>query len=225
MTYKKIISNDSSTSGNNNPFFGTQRSLQSGLDGSSILLFPPYKSSLTDSSASSRSSIISSISQNVGKLGTLADVSFGISVAWKLHLIFFSKTCEKVNASLSTIVSESHKVLDNSFLASQPHLTNHICELNYQACLDIVTAINTYEDFIMVIRELVEADEVSYRELLMSWNALGLMSDEMFQKLDKEAVKRLSGVDGPANLDNEQLIFAYDDLIMCEFLDEMNKEV
>ena len=77
----------------------------------------------------------------------------------------------------------------------------------------------------MVIRELVEADEVSYRELLMSWNALGLMSDEMFQKLDKQAVKRLSGVDGPANLDNEQLIFAYDDLIMCEFLDEMNKEV
>ena len=77
----------------------------------------------------------------------------------------------------------------------------------------------------MVIRELVEADEVSYRELLMSWNALGLMSDEMFQKLDKEAVKRLSGEDGSANLDNEQLIFAYDDLIMCEFLDEMNKEV
>ena len=50
-------------------------------------------------------------------------------------------------------------MLDNSFLSSQPHLTDHISELNYQACLDIVTVISTCEDFIMVAKELVEADE------------------------------------------------------------------
>ena len=127
--------------------------------------------------------------------------------------------CEKVNASLSTIVSESHKVLDNSFLSSQPNLTNHISELNYQACLDIVTAINTYEDFIMVANELVEADEVSFRELLRDWNELDLLSDEMFQKLDKEAVERsfLRG-DDLSEFDSDELIFASDDLKICESL-------
>ena len=133
------------------------------------------------------------------------------------HLIF--QTCEKVNASLSTIVSESHKVLDNSFLSSQPNLTNHISELNYQACLDIVTAINTYEDFIMVANELVEADEVSFRELLRDWNELDLLSDEMFQKLDKEAVERLFlRGDDLSEFDSDELIFASDDLKICESL-------
>ena len=72
----------------------------------------------------------------------------------------------------------------------------------------------------MVAKEMVEADEVSFRELLRSWNELDLMSDEMFQKLDKEAVERLLlSEDDISEFDTDELIFAYDDLMICELLD------
>ena len=72
----------------------------------------------------------------------------------------------------------------------------------------------------MVAKELVEADEVSFRELLRSWNELDLLSDEMFQKLDKEAVERLLlSEDDISEFDTDELIFAYDDLMICELLD------
>ena len=45
------------------------------------------------------------IRENVDKLGRLAD------------------KCEQVNSNLGKVVAESHKILDNSFLASQIHLT------------------------------------------------------------------------------------------------------
>ena len=125
-------------------------------------------------------------------------------------------------------MAESHKVLDNSFLSSQTHLTDHISDLNYQACLDIVTAMSTYTDFVSVSRELVEADEVLFREILKSWDELGLLSDELFLKLDKKAVDRILRVDEDnANEfadedkdDNARFRYVYDELIIHEFLDD-----
>ena len=161
-------------------------------------------------------------------------LSFGSQLSIFIHiksgshrLTFLFETCEKLNASLTSIVSESHKVLDNSFLSSQPHLTDHVSKLNYQACLDIVTAINTYEDFVIVARELVEANEETYRELLKNWNELDLMSDEIFQKLDGDAVEQIiknaDDLDTDEldtdDLDTDELIFAYDELVLCELLD------
>ena len=66
------------------------------------------------------------IEENVAKLGRLAD------------------KCEQVNSKLVKVVAESHKILDNSFLAKQLHLTDHVTNLNYGACLDIGSAISTY---------------------------------------------------------------------------------
>ena len=66
------------------------------------------------------------IKKNVDKLGRLAD------------------RCELVNSNLMKVVDESHKILDNSFLAKQLHLTDHVTNLNYNACLDIGSAISTY---------------------------------------------------------------------------------
>ena len=66
------------------------------------------------------------IRDNVEKLGRLAD------------------KCEQVNSNLGKVVAESHKILDNSFLAKQLHLTDHVTNLNYGACLDIGSAISTY---------------------------------------------------------------------------------
>ena len=72
----------------------------------------------------------------------------------------------------------------------------------------------------MVAKELVEADEVSFRELLRDWNELDLLSDEMFQKLDKEELERsFSGGDDFSDLDSDELIFVYDDLRICDALD------
>ena len=66
------------------------------------------------------------IKKNVDKLGRLAD------------------RCELVNSNLVKVVDESHKILDNSFFAKQLHLTDHVTNLNYNACLDIGSAISTY---------------------------------------------------------------------------------
>ena len=66
------------------------------------------------------------IKENVDKLGHLAD------------------KCERVNSNLVKVVAESHRILDNPFLASQAHLTDHVTNLNYGACLDIGSAISTY---------------------------------------------------------------------------------
>ena len=75
------------------------------------------------------------IKKNVDKLGRLAD------------------RCELVNSNLVKVVDESHKILDNSFLAKQLHLTDHVTNLNYGACLDIGSAISAYSQ---VRRSLVK---------------------------------------------------------------------
>eukprot|EP00092_Neocalanus_flemingeri_P089166 GFUD01112808.1.p1 GENE.GFUD01112808.1~~GFUD01112808.1.p1 ORF type:complete len:225 (-),score=64.29 GFUD01112808.1:37-711(-) len=145
------------------------------------------------------------IGRNVDKLGFLAD------------------TCERLNTNLSSIVTESHKILDNSFLSSQTHLTDHISDLNYQACLDIVTAMGTYTEFITVTNELMEAEDIYFREILRGCNELNTMSDELFCKLNKEAVERMAKHDDKEDDVNEGICdayaYAYDDLTIFECLD------
>ena len=119
---------------------------------------------------------------------------------------------------------ESHKVLDNSFLSSQVHLTNHITHLNYQACLDIATAMSAYNEFMTVARELMEADDISFMEILRSWSELDMMCDELFCKLKKEAVERMMKDDEDdikdSNGVSDGFRDAYDDLTIFEHFDE-----
>ena len=106
-------------------------------------LFSTTSLSLSSSSDWDVSSDVSSqenlckekIKKNVDKLGRLAD------------------RCELVNSNLLKVVDESHKILDNSFLAKQLHLTDHVTNLNYGACLDIGSAISAYSQ---VRRSLVK---------------------------------------------------------------------
>ena len=110
---------------------------------------------------------------------------------------------------------ESHKVLDNSFLSKQVHLTNHITELNYQACLDIVTAMGTYNDFINISRELTLIEEIYFRDLIKRLDALNILSEELFCKLSKEAVEKMKN--DYVDVDNE-LSDIYDDLSMAKYV-------
>ena len=82
------------------------------------------------------------IKKNVDKLGRLAD------------------RCELVNSNLLKVVDESHKILDNSFLAKQLHLTDHVTNLNYGACLDIGSAISAYSQ---VRRSLVKFTNLLFK--------------------------------------------------------------
>ena len=80
----------------------------------------------------------------------------------------------------------------------------------------------TYTDFITVTREMVEAEEVSFRKILKNWNKLNLMSDELFCKLDKEAVERMARQnEDEDNEDIDEFRNAYDDLTIFEFFDNM----
>ena len=104
------------------------------------------------------------IRENVEKLGRLAD------------------RCEQVNSNLVKVVDESHKILDNSFLASQAHLTNHVTSLNYGACLDIGTAIDAYSEFVEAVQELVEAEEEICANMLHRLEKMNAKAQILFQK-------------------------------------------
>ena len=80
----------------------------------------------------------------------------------------------------------------------------------------------TYTDFITVTREMVEAEEVSFREILKNWNELNLMSDELFCKLDKDAADRMARQNEHEDDDViDEFRNAYDDLTIFEFFDNM----
>ena len=104
------------------------------------------------------------IRENVDRLGRLAD------------------KCEQVNSNLGKVVAESHKILDNSFLASQTHLTNHVTNLNYNACLDIGTAMDTYSEYVKAVEDLVEAEEDICVNMLQRLEKMDSKAQLMFLK-------------------------------------------
>ena len=126
------------------------------------------------------------IRENVDRLGRLAD------------------KCEQVNSNLVKVVAESHKILDNSFLASQTHLTNHVSNLNYGACLDIGTAIVTYSEYVEAVQELVEAEDDLCFNMLQRLEKMNVKSQLMFLKA-AELKYYLCGDSDSEDSDNDDL--------------------
>ena len=104
------------------------------------------------------------IKRNVDKLGLLAD------------------RIERVNSALSLVVAESHRILDNSFLASQSHLTDHVADLNYEAAYKMVTAMDVHSQFIEAVEELVRAEEVICKDLLSKGETLASQAEVVFSE-------------------------------------------
>ena len=105
------------------------------------------------------------IRKNVDKLGQLAE------------------KCERLNSNLDKVVAESHKILDNSFLASQAHLTDHVTHLNYNACLDIGMAIDTYSEYMQAVEEMVEAEDIIYNDLADRLERMNEEAQSLFLKV------------------------------------------
>ena len=164
-----------------------KRSLSNRTDSSSSSTSTPMSISCSPSSSTSASALASErtawwlqqsssetssqesvcqelIRKNVDKLGQLAE------------------KCERLNSNLDKVVAESHKILDNSFLASQAHLTNHVTSLNYGACLDIGTAIDAYSEYVEAVQDLVEAEEEICANLLHRLEKMNEKAQILFQK-------------------------------------------
>ena len=105
------------------------------------------------------------IRKNVDKLGQLAE------------------KCERLNSNLDKVVAESHKILDNSFLASQAHLTEHVTHLNYNACLDIGMAIDTYSEYMQAVEEMVDAEDIIYNDLADRLERMNEEAQSLFLKV------------------------------------------
>ena len=120
----------------------------------------------SSSETSSQESICQElIRKNVDKLGQLAD------------------KCERLNSNLDKVVVESHKILDNSFFASQAHLTDHVTHLNYNACLDIGMAIDTYSEYMQAVEEMVEAEDIIYNDLADRLERMNEEAQSLFLKV------------------------------------------
>ena len=104
------------------------------------------------------------IKRNVDKLGLLAD------------------RIERVNSALSLVVTESHKILDNSFLASQEHLTDHVANLNYEAAYKMVTAMDVHSQYMEAVEELVRAEEVICYDLRRRGETLASQAETAFSE-------------------------------------------
>ena len=95
------------------------------------------------------------IKKNVEKLGRLAE------------------KCERLNSNLDKVVVESHKILDNSFLA----------HLNYNACVDIKMAIDTYSEYMQAVEEIAEAEEIIYNDLAGRLERMNEEAQSLFLKV------------------------------------------
>ena len=105
------------------------------------------------------------IRRNVDKLGHLAD------------------QCERINSNMSKVVNESHHILDNSFLASQTHLTDHVTDLNYTACVNIGRAMTAYSEYMVAVEELVEAEDFICRNLATRLHRMNEKATTVFELL------------------------------------------
>ena len=165
-----------------------KRSLSNRTDSSSSSTSTPMSISCSPSSSTSASALASErtawwlqqsssetssqesvcqelIRKNVDKLGQLAE------------------KCERLNSNLDKVVAESHKILDNSFLASQAHLTEHVTHLNYNACLDIGMAIDTYSEYMQAVEEMVEAEDIIYNDLADRLERMNEEAQSVFLKV------------------------------------------
>ena len=127
------------------------------------------------------------IRENVGKLGLLAD------------------KYEQVNSNLGKMVAESHKILDNSFLASKAHLTNHVTSLNYGACIDINIAMDTYVEYVEAVEDLVEAEEDICVNMLQRLEKMDSKAQLMFLKA-KGSKYHLWGDSDSEDTDDDDLL-------------------
>ena len=93
--------------------------------------------------------------------------------------------CSRLSASLSSVVSQSSQILDNSFLSTQSHLTEHVTSLNYKACMDIVAAIGTYEEYVVTMEEMMMAQEREEEEIVNKWEDLEEVAKELFKKVNE----------------------------------------
>ena len=79
-------------------------------------------------------------------------------------------------------MAESSQILDNSFLSSQPHLTEHVSSLNYQACMDIATAIYTYKEYVATMEEMMIVQEQEQEDMVNQLEELNMLADDLFKK-------------------------------------------
>ena len=98
-------------------------------------------------------------------------------------LCHLADKCERLNNNLSQVVTESHKILDNSFLSSKVHLTNHVANLNYDAFLDIVIAKEVYLEYLNAAQSLVEAEERTCEALVWRGEELAREAEAVFRRV------------------------------------------
>ena len=120
--------------------------------------------------------------------------------------------CQRVNSRLDNIVAESHKILDNSFLARQEHLTNHVVAQAQSASLEVGLARGVHREYRETVEEMVEAGEELARALERMGDDLVKEAGLVFLKV-VERKEENGGVDQPVESPIEKftLVFHFED--------------
>ena len=119
--------------------------------------------------------------------------------------------CQRVNSRLDNIVAESHKILDNSFLASQEHLTNHVVAQAQSASLEVGLARGVHREYRETVEEMVEAGEELARALEGMGDDLVKEAGLVFLKVVQRKME--DGIDQPVESPIEKftLVFHFED--------------
>jgi hypothetical protein len=116
----------------------------------------------------------STIMRNVNRLGRLAD------------------RCHQINSRLCHVEAESHRILDHTFLAPQPHNIDYMVNLNYRAFLDIELAMVTYTEYVAVLEELMEAHLLIQEDIILRLDSITDMCKRVFRKVRRTALRMTS---------------------------------
>ena len=120
--------------------------------------------------------------------------------------------CQRVSSRLDNIVAESHKILDNSFLARQEHLTNHVVAQAQSATLEVGLARGVHREYRETVEEMVEAGEELARALERMGDDLVKEAEVVFLKV-VERKREDEGIDQAVESQIEKfaLVFNFED--------------
>ena len=128
------------------------------------------------------------------------------------RLVVLADRCERLNSNLDHVVSESHKILDNSFLARQEHLTNHVVAQAQSATLEVGLARGVHREYRETVEEMVEAGEELARALERMGDELVKEAEVVFLKV-VERKREDEGIDQAveSQIDKFALVFNFED--------------
>ena len=132
---------------------------------------------------------LSSLKENVEKLGIIATVLFVFHFFFTLMFIKLSQTISDLSANLANIVEEEHSILDNPLIApplSFPNQLYKLDRLNLNAQTSIILALEAQRDYVATVVQIRNNMEKTEQDMMDRAVKLRSSSEAVFSKISRQ---------------------------------------